>query len=71
MVFINGFYPDLKNPVYVVADDRAGGRMACELLLKKGHSKIAGIFKSDDIQGHRRYAGYAEAVYAAMICRDF
>lgn len=62
VVFINGFYPDLKNPVYVVADDRAGGRTACESLIAKGHTRIAGIFKSDDIQGHRRYAGYAAAL---------
>ena len=46
VVFINGFYPDLKNPIYVVADDRQGGRIACEALLKKGHSRIAGIFKA-------------------------
>ena len=67
VVFINGFYPDLKNPIYVVADDRAGGRMACEVLLWAGHRKIAGIFKSDDIQGHRRYAGYAEALRDAEL----
>lgn len=65
VVFINGFYPDLKKPIYVVADDRAGGRMACEQLLRRGHQRIAGIFKSDDIQGHRRYAGYAEALRCA------
>ncbi|MDD3429891.1 MAG: GntR family transcriptional regulator [Oscillospiraceae bacterium] len=65
VVFINGFYPDLTSPVYVVADDRAGGRMASEYLLKKGHTKIAGIFKSDDIQGHRRYAGYVQALQSA------
>lgn len=65
IVFFNGFYPDLVDPVYVVADDRAGGRMACELLLKKGHRRIAGFFKSDDIQGHRRYAGYAETLLNA------
>lgn len=67
VVFINGFYPDLKSPVYVVADDRAGGRTACESLLNKGHRAIAGIFKSDDIQGHRRYAGYAAALQAADV----
>ena len=67
VVFINGFYPELKKPIYVVADDRAGGRTLCETLLKKGHRRIAGIFKSDDIQGHRRYAGYAEALRAAGI----
>lgn len=62
VVFINGFYPDLKKPIYVVADDRAGGRKVCEELLRKGHRNIAGFFKSDDIQGHRRYAGYADAL---------
>lgn len=62
VVFINGFYPDLDRPIYVVADDRSGGRMACEMLLGKGHRHIAGFFKSDDIQGHRRYSGYAEAL---------
>lgn len=65
VVFINGFYPDLKKPVYVVADDRAGGRLATELLLRDGHRRIAGFFKSDDIQGHRRYAGYAETLREA------
>ncbi len=65
VVFINGFYPDLKKPVYVVADDRAGGRLATELLLRGGHRRIAGLFKSDDIQGHRRYAGYAETLREA------
>lgn len=64
VVFIHGFYPELKKPVYVVANDRAGGRTLCEELLKKGHRHIAGIFKSDDIQGHRRYAGYADALRA-------
>ena len=65
LVFFNGYYADLKDPVYVVADDRAGGRLACEKLLKDGHRHIAGLFKSDDIQGHRRYAGYAEALLNA------
>lgn len=67
VVFINGFYPDLKDPIYVVADDRAGGRIACDILLNKGHERIAGIFKSDDIQGHRRYAGYSESLRNAGI----
>lgn len=70
IVFINGFYPDLQNPVYVVADDRVGGRIACNLLLEKGHRNIAAIFKSDDIQGHRRYAGYSEALRDAGLSVD-
>lgn len=65
VVFVNGFYPDLKDPVYVVMNDRAGGCLACTSLLEKGHTHIAGFFKSDDIQGHRRYQGYAEALVRA------
>ncbi len=67
VVFINGFYPELKKPIYVVADDRAGGYIVCNELLKKGHRRIAGIFKSDDIQGHRRYSGYVDALQSAGI----
>ncbi|NLC78897.1 MAG: GntR family transcriptional regulator, partial [Ruminococcaceae bacterium] len=62
VIFINGFYPEMKEHVYVVADDRAGGRSACDALIAKGHKRIGGIFKSDDIQGHRRYAGFVEAL---------
>lgn len=65
VVFVNGYYPDLRRPAFVVMDDRAGGRMAAESLLQKGHRHIAGFFKSDDIQGHRRYQGYAEALVHA------
>ncbi len=67
MVFINGYYPDFKPQVYVVADDRAGGASAAGLLLRQNRKKIAGIFKSDDIQGHRRYAGYAQALLDAQV----
>ncbi len=67
VVFIDGYYPDIKSPTYVVADDRRGGRMATELLLKNGHTRIAGFFKSDDIQGHRRYAGFIQTMRAAGI----
>lgn len=70
VVFINGCYSELRSPVYVVADDAAGGRMACELLLEKGCARVAGIFKSDDIQGHRRYAGYASALRARGLVVD-
>ena len=66
-VFINGFYPDLPEPIFVVADDRQGGRDATNLLIRKGHTQIGGIFKSDDIQGHRRYAGFIQAMRDAGV----
>lgn len=65
VVFVNGYYAQLRDPVYVVMDDYEGGRMACEALLCRGHRRIAGIFKSDDMQGHRRYAGFADALVQA------
>lgn len=58
-VFINGYYESL-DPVYVVTNDRAGGKLAVDYLYSLGHRKIGGIFKADDRQGHERYAGFSE-----------
>lgn len=60
-VFINGYYEAL-DPVYVVTNDRAGGRLAVDYLYRLGHRRIGGIFKADDRQGHERYAGFSEEV---------
>ena len=64
MVFVNGYYSDLdlENSVYVVTDDRQGGRDAVSYLIRLGHRNIGGIFKADDIQGHERYAGFMEGL---------
>lgn len=48
-------------------NDFQAGKMATRYLLKCGHRRIAGIFKSDDRQGHIRYAGYMEALMEAEI----
>ncbi len=61
-LFINGFYPQLHHSTHVVTDDEAGGRLAVESLAAKGHTRIAGIFKSDDMQGHLRYQGFSAAL---------
>ncbi len=60
-LFINGYYPAMHSP-YIAMDDYACGKAAAEYLLAKNHTRIAGIFKSDDIQGHLRYAGCAKAL---------
>ncbi len=62
VVFINGYYQELRRSIYVISDDRQGGYDACRFLIHKGHRKIAGIFKSDDAQGPGRYAGVASAM---------
>lgn len=58
MVFLHGIYPDLPWALSVLDDNRGGGRMLVEYLYRKGHRNIAGMFKSDDIQGLQRYEGY-------------
>lgn len=60
-VFINGYYREL-HPAYVVTDDRGCGQQAAEFLLSLGRRRLGGIFKSDDMQGHERYAGFAEGL---------
>lgn len=62
LVFFHGMYPDLPEALCVLDDNRGGGRMLVEYLHGKGHTNIAGIFKSDDIQGLRRYEGYISAL---------
>lgn len=61
-VFINGYYPQLPNTVYVVTDDVQGGRMAVSYLAERGFTRIGGIFKSDDMQGHLRYQGFSAQI---------
>ena len=70
IVFINGSYPQLSNAVSVLDDNEGGGQMLVQYLAAKGHRKIAGIFKSDDIQGHGRYAGYAAGLQQAGLSLD-
>ena len=62
LVFMHGGYSDLPGAMTVLDDNRAGGRMLVEYLHRKGHRDIAGIFKSDDLQGLQRYAGYIDAL---------
>ncbi len=60
-LMINGKYPGL-DAACVAPDDFAGGQEAVRYLITRGHKRIGGIFKSDDIQGHLRYAGFAHAL---------
>lgn len=60
-IFINCYY-DALDCSYVVMDDSLGGFTAASRLLRAGHCKIGGIFKSDDMQGQSRYAGFSKAL---------
>ena len=63
VVFINGGYAGLQ-AAEVLFDDEEAGRLATDWLLSQGHQDIGGLFKVDDIQGHRRYAGFLKAHHA-------
>lgn len=66
ILFFHSFYPELSIP-HVSMDDRAVGRAATEYLLSRGHTRIGGIFKSDDGQGRLRYAGFTDAMRASGV----
>lgn len=66
LFFFNAYYPGSPFP-HVAMDDTAAGRLATEHLIAAGHTRIAGVFQSDDLQGHLRYAGYSAALIAAKI----
>ena len=60
LVFIHGYYANLPGAHFVMDANADGGRQLACYLADKGYARIGGVFKSDDIQGHGRYAGYAE-----------
>jgi GntR family transcriptional regulator of arabinose operon len=64
VLLINSGCPGVGLP-HVSMNDRAAGLLAAQHLIRAGHKRIAGIFKSDDRQGHLRYAGYLEALLNA------
>ena len=66
IVFTHNFYPGLKYPA-VLMDDVGLARRLTQLLIELGHTKIAGLFKFDDLQGQRRYAGYVSTLTQAKI----
>ncbi len=60
LLMINEQYPDLDCPC-VKLDDEAGGHLATDHLLAGGHKRIAGFFKTDDLQGVHRMKGFVKA----------
>ncbi|MCP3763471.1 GntR family transcriptional regulator [Domibacillus sp. A3M-37] len=59
-VMINAYYDELE-PLYVAMDDEKGGFLQTEFLIKQGYRKIAGFFKTDDLQGVKRMKGFLKA----------
>jgi len=66
IVFMHGFYAAMDSD-YVIVNDINAAYNATKYLISAGHQNIGGIFKSDDIQGHRRYQGYIQAMFDSDI----
>ena len=64
VVFFNAKYPWSSYPC-VSIDDEAAGRLAADYAFGCGHRRIAGICARDDIQGHKRYSGFAKSCETA------
>lgn len=61
MVFLNGYYREFSQ-CGVFQDDISAAKLLTEHLLENGHRKFAGIFKSDDLQGLKRFEGMCHAL---------
>jgi len=62
ILFLHGAYKELGNVIRVCDDNYGGGYRLASYLIDKGRHNIAGIFKSDDIQGPQRYHGTITAI---------
>ena len=66
IVVVDCYYDELDYDC-VLINNIQGAFNATNYLIQCGHREIAAIFKADDGQGHRRYAGYIEALMEADI----
>lgn len=71
VVFLYGAGAGLEQIPCVADDNYGGGYRLARYLADRGHREIAGIFKSDDIQGPQRYHGAVSALRdAGLPLRD-
>ncbi len=59
-IMINQYYSQLIPP-HIIVNDEKGGFIATDHLIKLGHERIIGIFKTDDLQGVYRMKGFIRA----------
>lgn len=69
-VFIQGCFARMNDRPQVLMNDYKGGYLITKYLIERGHNKITGVFKSDDIQGQNRHKGYVAALQEAGISYD-
>lgn len=67
VLFIHAKHPELTDFISVVMDDHQAGFDAASYLAQMGHQKIAGFFKSTDLQSHLRYSGYLDGIIASSL----
>nr|WP_325185973.1 GntR family transcriptional regulator [uncultured Oscillibacter sp.] len=68
IIFLHGAYAELDGVPCVADDNYGGGYQLAQYLADQGHREIAGIFKSDDVQGPQRYHGVVSAIRDAGLC---
>ncbi|MDR1796808.1 MAG: GntR family transcriptional regulator [Clostridiales Family XIII bacterium] len=61
LLFFNAKYPALPQPL-IAMDDVLAARIAAEHLISLGHRKLLGMFVFNNMQGHKRYQGFSEAL---------
>ncbi len=64
VLFVNGYNPGMEHIPHVVMDDYGGGRLAAKTALDRGYTKLAGFFKTDDLQGVERLTGFMDEIHA-------
>ncbi|RKJ54234.1 GntR family transcriptional regulator [bacterium 1XD42-1] len=62
MVFLHGAYTELASFPCISDDNYGGGYLLAHHLIAQGHQNLAGVFKSDDVQGPQRYHGCISAI---------
>lgn len=74
MVFVFAGSPcrGLEDVIYVSMDNMAGGHLAVRYLMSRGHTRIACLFESRDMQDLERYGGCVSAIrdYGLMMEED-
>ncbi|WP_174807143.1 GntR family transcriptional regulator [Paenibacillus ehimensis] len=65
-LMINEKYQELECPCLKVKDE-SGSYKAVQYLLEQGHTRLAGFFKRDDLQGVNRLKGFLAAHKAAGV----
>ena len=62
IVFLHNHYPAFPHCPFIKDNNFSGSAMLVRYLASQGHKAIAGIFKSDDLQGIERYQGFMETL---------